>query len=101
MSAGTACGSMSSKRTDMPEPQPPPVLAPQPPVSLPVTVACAGTCVSSEEHEALLQQNSAMREALDSARQELFDVYKQAGGRGGVKLWRCCCVGAEWGEVGW
>ncbi|KAL4444954.1 hypothetical protein ABPG77_004004 [Micractinium sp. CCAP 211/92] len=37
----------------------------------------SGEGVSSEEFEALQQQNCAMREALDSARQELLDVYKQ------------------------
>ena len=34
--------------------------------------------MSSEDAEALQQQNAALRDALDTARQELFEVYKQA-----------------------
>jgi len=35
--------------------------------------------ISSEDAEALQQQNAVLKEALDSARQELFEVYKQVG----------------------
>ena len=38
--------------------------------------------LSSEDAEVLQQQNGALREALDSARQELFEVYKQVGREG-------------------
>ena len=33
--------------------------------------------MSSEEVDALQQQNAALKDALDASRQELFDVYKQ------------------------
>jgi hypothetical protein len=35
--------------------------------------------LSPEDAEALQQQNAALREALEGARQELFEVYKQVG----------------------
>lgn len=38
----------------------------------------AGLGISSEDAEALQQQNAVLREALDAARQELLEVYKQA-----------------------
>ena len=47
-------------------------------------IHCAGVAAAAlEEVEGLTQQNAALREALEAARQELFDAYKQVGGLGG------------------
>lgn len=84
------------------------------PLTLAPFVRCrrAGEGVSSEEFEALQQQNCAMREALDSARQELLDVYKQVGrgggcggacrggGGGGLCSLKTICVKVDTGKEG-
>lgn len=55
---------------------------------------------NSEEVDALQQQNVALKEALDGARQELFEVYKQVGAPRGVGVRgaytrRGCCTMAR------
>lgn len=58
--------------------------------------SCNVPGVSSEEFEELQQQNDALREALEGARQELLDAYKQASCR---RLWGSCRQAGWWS--GW
>ena len=46
--------------------------------------------ISSEDAEVLQQQNAALKDALDTARQELFEVYKQASRRVAVAVLVAC-----------